>query len=54
MDSLAKLLFPRQERWRRRRRLKTLLLALLLGIVTATILGGVIYWQSTHGDLPSR
>jgi len=48
IDTLAKLLFPRQERWQRRRRLKTLLLGLLLGLLVSAIVGGVIYWQSVH------
>jgi len=48
MDALAKLLFPNHERWQRRRRLRTFLLGILLGLITSAIVGGFIYWQSVY------
>ena len=48
IDRLGKLLFPRLQLWRRRREIKTILAALLIGFIFAAIIGAIILLKNFH------
>lgn len=48
LNTLSKVLFPRQPRWERRRRLKNYFIAVLLGLLAAGFVVVFILWQAQH------
>ena len=51
LNTLSKVLFPRQPRWERRRRLKNYFIAVLLGLLAAGFVVFFILSQAQHGGL---
>jgi len=46
--TLAKILFPRSERWRQDRNIRTLLASVIVGLVVAGVVGFVIFQKEAR------
>jgi hypothetical protein len=47
MDKLGKILYPRMDRWQRRRQIRTVFLAIFAGLILAGLVGlGMIFNNS--------
>jgi hypothetical protein len=44
INYIGRTLFPHEEQWRQRRRLKTILYTVVTAVVFAAVVGGVMFW----------
>ena len=48
-NQLGKILFPRRQRWEREREVRALLVATLVALIVAGVIGLVIVWRNNYG-----
>lgn len=48
LDTMGKMLFPRLQRWERRRRIRLIFRVLLVAVVLGGMVGGMIYSQAVY------